>query len=189
MAKPEESYKIYMIKDKNGKKFIGGTKVHMNAYIQNFITYNNYGFDEDSITIELLEECPPNIYKERKQYYIDINTDCCNTHRNITDDRILSYNKEMSEKWRNSEKGKSNLLNYKRSERGRAASKKYYEANKKAILLRSKKNYENKKEEKKEQSLKNYYSKRDYEKSWDAHNKDNNNLLRINLDIFKNRLN
>ena len=25
MAEPEQSYKIYMIKDKNGKKFIAGT--------------------------------------------------------------------------------------------------------------------------------------------------------------------
>ncbi len=188
MAEPEQSYKIYMIKDKTGKKFIAGTIVHMNAYIANFTTYNNYGFDVNSITIELLEECPPNDYKERKQYYIDMNTDCCNKHKNITEDRVLSYKKENLDKWRNSKRGKANLLNYKRSEKGKKASKKYYEENKKAILLRHKKDYEEKREEKKENSLKNYYSRRDYEKSWDAHNKDNNNLLRINLDIFKSRL-
>ena len=188
MAEPEESYKIYMIKDKNGKKFIAGTKVHMNAYIANFATYNNYGFDKNSITIELLEECHPNDNKQRKQYYIDMNTDCCNKHKNITEDRVSLYKKNNAHKWRNTERGKAKLLTYKKSEKGKAAAKKYYEANRQALLLKHKKDYEGKREQMKAKSLKNYYSRRDYEKSWGAFNKDNNNMLRINLDIFKSRL-
>ncbi len=95
--------KIYLIKDCDGLKYVGSTKLKLNKRLsghRNDIKRNTCSSNKlnlDNCIITELETCNEENRKERERYWID-NTDCVNELNTVFDKH--SYDKKYIEKYR-----------------------------------------------------------------------------------------
>jgi hypothetical protein len=135
-------YKIYLIEDINGLKYVGKTIQKLNMRFsahkskQSIKKYSSWRLDLENSTISLLETCNEDDSFERERYWI-------NYYKTVNEKKLNGYNKDIH----------------------KANGKKYRQLHKQEL---------------------NEYDKRyyHYQKSWGGDSRSNNNLLRIDINLF-----
>jgi hypothetical protein len=153
--------KIYCIEDCNGLKYVGSTKRTLNKRLSHHRSHNGCMSRKlilNDCKIYILEECDEEHRKVREQYWID-HTECVNKYNTIVD-RKKYY-----------ENNKDYILKYKHN---------FYEKNKDKIKEQQKIYHQQNRDKKLKYQL--FYER--YRRSWGGDPRYNNNLLKINLDIF-----
>ncbi len=152
--------KIYCIEDCDGLKYIGSTKRALKhrfgQHRSNPYKCMSRELDLDNCKIYTLEVTDEEHRKVREQYWID-NTVCVNYQNTIFD------KKEYDKKWEKSDKRKQ----YK---------KEYYKQNKELFDSRYQKDKDKINQRRKDNRI--------FQWTWGGDPRTNNNLLKIDLDIF-----
>jgi len=180
-------YKIYLIEDWKGLKYVGSTKKTLNERLSVHKSDKKRGkycssskLNLDDCKIICIDECNKEDKKDKEAYWIN-KIDTVNDLRLNID--YEEYNKEYY---------KDNKEYYKEH------NKEYYKNNKekyKEYYKKNKEYYKNNKEYKKEyqkeyrqnnkEKIKEYHKEYDvYQKSWGGDSRYNNNLLKIDVNIF-----
>jgi len=154
---------IYCIEDINHLKYVGSTKRKLYERLSNHKTAkkkNKYcsssKLDLSNCKIFELERCDEEDRKERERYWIN-NTDCVNEKKLNGHDR-----EKLLKKWRkNNKKWKQN-----NKEKIKDYNKKYRQNNKEKINEHGKES-------------------RHYKNTWGGDNRSNNNLLKIDVNLFQ----
>jgi hypothetical protein len=154
---------IYKITDINGLCYVGSTRQNIRHRLSNHtykkkknIRYcSSHKLDLDNCEIEVLETCNPEIRYEREKHYINT-IDCVNQIKYNFDEK--EYQKEYREQ--NKEK-----------------IKEYQENNKEKLKQYRENNKEKIKEYQKELNS--------YKNSWGGYIRYNNNLLKIDVNLFQ----
>ena len=192
-------YKVYLIRDIHGLKYVGITQSTIKRRLQRHESdkstgryYSSSKLDLSCCKISILEDdITEENKKEKEQYWID-KIDCVNQRnavfdRKEYDKKYREEHKENSKKYdkehyeEHKEEIKENSKKY--YEEHKEERKKYLEENKEQIKENSKKYREKNKEERKEYNKK----YRDFQKSWGGDKRsNNNNLLSIDTTLFLN---
>jgi hypothetical protein len=153
--------KIYCIEDCNGLKYIGSTKSKLNKRLSHHRSHNQCMSRElnlDDCKIYTLEECEEEDRKVREQYWID-HIECVNKNNTIHN------RKEYYQK--NRDKIKERKKNYHQENRDK--------------ILQQKKIYH---QENRDRNIKQMNNRYHFQNSWGGDPRYNNNLLKIDLNIF-----
>jgi hypothetical protein len=152
--------KIYCIEDCDGLKYVGSTKRklehRLGQHRSNGYRCMSRKLDLDNCKIYTLEVTDEEHRKVREQYWID-NTDCVNYQNTIFDRK--EYDKQ-----------------YEKSDKRKQYKKEYYKQNKELYDSRYQKDKDKINQRKKDN--------RKFKLSWGGDPRRNNNLLKIDLDIF-----
>ena len=175
-------YKIYLIRDIHGLKYVGCTKQTLKKRLQNHGSDKRNGkycsshkLDFSCCKISILEnDITEQNKKKKEQYWID-KIDCVNDINAILDkenkpEKIKQYYQDNKKK----------LTEYQKKyrEENKEKVKQYNKDNKEKIQIQIKQNYQ----DNKEKILKYKKQLYKYKKSWGIHS--DNNLLNINVELF-----
>jgi hypothetical protein len=151
--------RIYCIEDCNGLKYIGSTNQPLKHRLGQHKDSNqctSRELDLDNCKMYTLEETDEEHRKVKEQYWID-NTECENIQNTIFD------KKEYDKQWEKSDKRKE-------------SKKEYYKQNKELYNSRYQKDKYKINQRKKDNRI--------FQWAWGGDPRFNNNLLKIDLDIF-----
>ena len=162
-------YKIYLIEDWKGLKYVGSTKKTLNERLSVHKSDKKRGkycssskLNLDDCKIICIDECNKEDKKDKEAYWIN-KIDTVNDLRLNID--YEEYNKEYY---------KDNKEYYKEH------NKEYYKNNKEY-----KKEYQKEYRQNNKEKIKEYHKEYDvYQKSWGGDSRYNNNLLKIDVNIF-----
>lgn len=157
--------KIYCIEDCDGLKYVGSTIQKLNKRLYHHRCHNECTSRELNLydcKIYLLEECDDNFRKDREQYWID-NTECVNKMNTIFD------RKQNRKQYYQQNKDKL-----------REHHKQYRQENRDKLREHNKQYRQKNRDKLREYDLKCYH----FKNSWGGDPRNNNNLLKIDINIF-----
>ena len=167
---------IYCIEDINGLKYVGSSTIGLRKRINQHKSdkLKKHGITSSKLDLENciiyeLQRCEKSQRNEREEYWIN-NIECVNKIKCLTTNSILQRKKE------------NNKLHYQNNkEKKRLQHKQWSENNKDKMKQYSKKYCENNRDK-----ILEYKNKSNaYKRSWGGDPRSNNNLLKIDINLFQ----
>ena len=168
---------VYCI-ESNGLKYVGSTDRTIKQRLSNHKCWELYGMNKFEYSVKTLEEVEYNDkieLRKREQHYINI-IDCCNQLRAVRVPRKI-YDKITYE--RHKEKILKRVSEYQKTDQAKLKAKIRYQKNKHKVA-EYKKNPINK-----ARTNKTRRELRERKITWGGDPRTNNNLLKIDIDIFQ----